>query len=120
VPEVAGQVRELLAAKEGADPSESRRIAARLRRLGFRIGDFDDTIPRRRGGFSVDDFDELVGRGVIRVGTRPELRHPLGSAVPSAPADGDVRRHPSAANLLAAPVVLTLRAGGWLRSKLPV
>jgi CHAD domain-containing protein len=117
VPEVAGQVRELLAAKRRANPSESRRIAVRLRRLGFRIGDFGDMIPRRSGGFSIDDFDELVGRGAIRVGTRPELpRHPRAAADGGGDCDGD----PSAANLLAAPAALTLRAGGWLRSKLPV
>ena len=72
MPEVAGQVRELLAAKQRANPSESRRVAAQLRRLDFRIGDFSDMVPRRSGGFSVDDFDALVGRGAIRVGTRPE------------------------------------------------
>jgi CHAD domain-containing protein len=66
-PEVAGRVRELLAAKESADAAGKRRITAQLRELGFRASDFD--VPRRRGGFGAADFDALVSEGAIRVGS---------------------------------------------------
>jgi CHAD domain-containing protein len=115
-PEVAGLIRELLTAKQGADASESRRITTQLRRLGLRIGDFSDMVPRRSGGFSVEDFDDLVRRGAIRVGSRPELPPQQRT---NAAMDNGNRAHPTVA-LLLLPAALTVGAARWLRSKLPV
>jgi CHAD domain-containing protein len=70
-PEVARRVRQLLAAKASATGGERRRVGAELRRTGFRVADFADEVPRRRGGFAVEDFDRLVKRGSIRVGSGP-------------------------------------------------
>jgi len=70
-PELVGQVRGMLEAKQRAAPAERRKLSAGLRGLGFRVGDFEDHVPARRGGFSVEDFDLLVERGIVRVGAPP-------------------------------------------------
>ncbi len=75
-PELAGQVRGMLEAKEDASPAERRKLSAGLRGLGFRVGDFEDHVPTRRGGFSVEDFDSLVERGILRVGVPPAPGRP--------------------------------------------
>lgn len=108
-PVVAGRVRELLAARASADAAGKRRIAAEVRGLGFRAGDFSDHVPRRRGGFSAEDFDTLVADGVVRIGAPPAPRErparrpapaPAGHAEPAEPADGDRPRPPARDTLL--------------------
>jgi CHAD domain-containing protein len=67
-PEAATRVRQLLADRASADARERRRMSTELRRLGFRVTDFAEHVPRRRGGLSAEDLDDLIARGVVRIG----------------------------------------------------
>ena len=60
----AAALRRLIREKQSADAGRQKTLRARMRRLGFRISDFDACL----GGFSVADFDDLVARGAISVG----------------------------------------------------
>jgi CHAD domain-containing protein len=70
--DAAAQIRAHLAAKPAADAAGRRHIAAELRRLGLRTGDYESDVPRRQGGFAAEDFDSLVERGIVRVGAPPD------------------------------------------------
>ncbi len=60
----AQEIRDLLGRRLRADRAEQKLQRARLRRVGFRISDFEQSL-------TPAGFDELVARGVIIVGDSP-------------------------------------------------
>lgn len=83
----AEELRRLIREKQTADASRQKSLRARIRRIGFRISEYEVY-----GGFTVSDFDDLVHRGVVTItdgGEVPAEAPPL--AVPSV-ASGPVRR----------------------------
>jgi len=139
-PELVGQVRGMLEAKQGALPAERRKLSAGLRGLGFRVGAFEDHVPARRGGFSVEDFDSLVERGIVRVGAPPapgSLAKGKTAAAPQEPASepesasrrespGEVQRRSTppqpvtAEQFVRGGARLAAAAARWARRRLPV
>jgi len=137
-PELVGQVRGMLEAKRDASPAERRKLSAGLRGLGFKVGDFEEHVPARRGGFSVEDFDSLVERGIVRVGAPPQPGRlakgktapapPEPTPEPEAPREppSEMQRRPAppqpvtANQLVRGGARLAAGAARWARRRLPV
>lgn len=73
----AEELRRLIREKQTADGSRQKSLRARIRRIGFRISEYEVY-----GGFTVSDFDDLVHRGVVTISD--DEPHP--AVAPAAPA----------------------------------
>jgi len=58
----AEELRRLIREKQTADRDRQKSLRARIRRIGFRIADYEVF-----GGFTVSDFDDLVQRGAVTI-----------------------------------------------------